>query len=214
MSERTVNTELLDTSTDIAYLQATDTAHIDRIDMCDVTVVVAGNNPSNITFVDGDVDTDEDTITETAHGFTTGMKITELTTTGTLPAGLALSTVYYAIVVDADTIKLATSQANALAGTAVNITAAAGGGTHTVSVETTLAGNVKLQKNNEPRDKTAVWVDIDDDEVTNDTNQRTISAAATFNWALPNMAAREIRAYVTITSGTVTAQTRLHGKGQ
>lgn len=55
-----------------------------------------------------------------------------LTTTTTLPAGLALATDYYVIKVTDLTFKLATSYANAIAGTAINITDA-GTGTHTMS---------------------------------------------------------------------------------
>jgi hypothetical protein len=55
-----------------------------------------------------------------------------LTTTTTLPAGLALATDYYVIRVSDTTCKLATSYANAIAGTAINITDA-GTGTHTMS---------------------------------------------------------------------------------
>jgi hypothetical protein len=83
-------------------------------------------------FVDGDVTTGSDSIAETAHGLETG-DIVRLTTTGVLPAGLALATNYWVIRVDADNFKLASSLANAEAGTAVDITAAAGGGTHTVT---------------------------------------------------------------------------------
>lgn len=89
---------------------------------------------SNFDFVDGDVDTAADTITETAHGYVTGVRVT-LSTTGTLPTGLSPTTTYYTIRVDADTLKLATSYANAVAGTAADITAASGGGTHTLSLD-------------------------------------------------------------------------------
>jgi hypothetical protein len=83
-------------------------------------------------FVDGDVTTGTDTIAETAHGLVTGDKV-RLTSTGTLPAGLALLTDYYAIRVDNNNFKLASSAKNAERGIAVDITAAAGGGTHTVT---------------------------------------------------------------------------------
>jgi hypothetical protein len=56
----------------------------------------------------------------------------QLTTTTTLPAGLSLATDYYVIKVTDTTIKLATSYANAVAGTQVNITDA-GTGTHTIN---------------------------------------------------------------------------------
>jgi len=61
----------------------------------------------------------------------TGTRV-QLTTTTTLPAGLALATNYYVIKVTDSTCKLATSYANAIAGTAINITST-GTGTHTMS---------------------------------------------------------------------------------
>lgn len=68
---------------------------------------------------------------DTAHGFTTGMKV-QLTTTDTLPTGLSLATDYYIIRVDADNYKFATSIANAGAGTAISWTDD-GVGVHTVT---------------------------------------------------------------------------------
>lgn len=68
------------------------------------------------------------------HGFRTGDGAERLTTTTTLPAGLALATDYFAIVDDVDHIRLATSLANAEAGTAVNITDA-GTGVHTLTIQ-------------------------------------------------------------------------------
>lgn len=56
----------------------------------------------------------------------------QLTTTTTLPGGLSLATDYYVIKVTDLTCKFATSYANAVAGTAVNITDA-GTGTHTIN---------------------------------------------------------------------------------
>jgi len=83
-------------------------------------------------FLDADVSVAADTITETAHGFATGSPI-RLTTTGTVPGGLATGVTYWVIRTDANTIQLATSRANALIGTQIDITSAAGGGTHTVN---------------------------------------------------------------------------------
>lgn len=56
----------------------------------------------------------------------------QLTTSGTLPTGLSLATDYYVIKVTDTTCKFATSYANAVAGTAVDITGA-GSGTHTIN---------------------------------------------------------------------------------
>lgn len=99
--------------------------------------------PATMTFVDADVSVANNTITETAHGYYTGVK-GALTTSGVLPGGLS-ATNYYVIRVDANTFKLATSAANALAGTAVDITSAAGGGTHTFTPATISGASYKLQ---------------------------------------------------------------------
>lgn len=57
----------------------------------------------------------------------------QITTVGTMPTGLTASTTYYAIRQSATVIKFATSYKNALAGTAIDITAA-GAGTFAVNV--------------------------------------------------------------------------------
>lgn len=67
----------------------------------------------------------------TGHGFTTGSTV-DLLTTGTLPTGLSTGTVYYVIRIDDDIISLASTKANAFAGTALPITIATGSGTHTI----------------------------------------------------------------------------------
>ena len=61
--------------------------------------------------------------------------LVRFTTTTTLPAGLSLATDYYLIYQSATTFKIASSLANALAGTAINITDT-GTGVHTVTVQT------------------------------------------------------------------------------
>lgn len=163
-----------------------------------------------------DVDITNNQVTIPSHGYLTGMKISGITTTGTLPAALSLLTVYYVIKVDANTIKFATSQANALAGTAVDLTDyGATTSVNTVTVATALAGSIKLQKNNEP-DGTGIdpiWVDLDDDEVLNSTNSQSYAAAGNLNWVLREMAMRELRCVVTNTSGTVTVSVRVNSKG-
>ena len=85
------------------------------------------------TFTDGNVTTATDRVAVTSHGYTTGFAC-QLTTTGTLPAGLALLTYYFLNAIVANTLKFYLSVADALADTnAVDITAAAGGGTHTIT---------------------------------------------------------------------------------
>jgi len=81
-----------------------------------------------------DASTDIITFTSTANipsNILTGTRM-RFTTTTTLPAGISLATDYYYIKVTDSTGKLATSYANAIAGTSVNITDA-GTGTHTAT---------------------------------------------------------------------------------
>lgn len=79
---------------------------------------------------------DDDTLTITGHGYRTGHGPIRLNNSGgALPTGLSNSTDYYAIVVDANTIKLATSADNAAAGTAVAFTTD-GSGTNTIVAQT------------------------------------------------------------------------------
>jgi hypothetical protein len=85
-----------------------------------------GNNATSGTFTAATTDI----CTKTAHGFQTGDRV-RVSSTTTLPAGLAANTTYYVIRLTADTFKLASSDANATAGTAVDITDT-GSGTHSV----------------------------------------------------------------------------------
>jgi hypothetical protein len=81
-----------------------------------------------------DAGTDLCTWTSTANipsNLLTGTRV-RLTTTTTLPAGLATATDYYFIKMSDTTFELASSYANAIAGTQINITDA-GTGTHTVT---------------------------------------------------------------------------------
>lgn len=66
-----------------------------------------------------------DNITITAHGLITG---TACKVTGSIPAPLALATVYYVIVIDANTIQMASSWANAIAETQITLTDTVTGG--------------------------------------------------------------------------------------
>jgi hypothetical protein len=68
------------------------------------------------------VNTTAETITYTGHGLTTGDRIKYFDGGSTAITGLTDETIYYAIAVDADTFKVATTAENATAGTAVNLT--------------------------------------------------------------------------------------------
>lgn len=91
----------------------------------------------------GDAATDQLTLSTTTANFATGEPVT-VSSTGALPAGLVASTTYYVIRVDpvstpTGKIKLATSYANAIAGTAIDITT---NGTPTCTV--TISGQIQL----------------------------------------------------------------------
>lgn len=92
------------------------------------------NNDSGQTFTGATTDI----CTAVAHGFN-GLERVRLTTSNTLPAGLATATDYYVIYLSADTFSLATTPALAKAGTAVDITDT-GTGTHTITKYENLAG--------------------------------------------------------------------------
>lgn len=77
-------------------------------------------------------------LTITGHGLNTGDGPFQLTTTGSLPTGLSTLTDYYVIKFDANTIQLATSRANALAGTFI-VLSSNGTPTNTINGNTPLS---------------------------------------------------------------------------
>ena len=93
---------------------------------------------TNFTFLPGDVNASTDVIT-VGKNIKTGTPIVFTNAGGGAPAGITAGTVYYAINASATTIKVATTLANAQAGTAIDITTA-GTGTHTCAVKIRWAG--------------------------------------------------------------------------
>lgn len=141
------------------------------------------------TFVAANVTPAADTITITAHGFVTGLKVA---LTGTnLPGGLS-ATNYWVIVVDANTIKLATSLANASAGTAVDITSA-GTTSDAALTPASLSQVVKLQQSNDG----VTYFDVSGLTVT-------ITGAGNTLWLVTSPPTYWHRIVVTPTSGALT----------
>lgn len=70
-------------------------------------------------------------VTFTNHGFLLGQPI-QITTTGALPTGLSVSTTYYVVPANANSFSLATSLANAAAGTTI-ATSGSQSGVHTLT---------------------------------------------------------------------------------
>ena len=75
-----------------------------------------------------------DTLTFRNHRFLTGQRVTYTDGGGTAIGGLTDGTVYFIIKVDQNTIQLATNASNAAAGTAIDLTSGAAGGSHTLNV--------------------------------------------------------------------------------
>jgi hypothetical protein len=156
-----------------------------------VAAALAGGLASNI-------DLSSDAITIASHGYITGTKAA-LTTAGTLPTGVT-ATNYWIIKIDDNTVKLASSLANAVAGTKVNITVD-GSGTHTLTPAAAGSNTFKLQKSNV--NDTTSWIDITDMSVT-------IATSATntmFEVALPKY--RYMRLIYTASAGQINLATTL-----
>jgi hypothetical protein len=73
------------------------------------------------------------TVTKTAHGFATGMKL-QVTSDDTLPTGYTALTDFFVVRIDADTFKLSDTEAHALAGTNIVDPVNDGTGNHTFTI--------------------------------------------------------------------------------
>lgn len=95
-----------------------------------IDITAAGSGTNTLTTADPDpfevnlttaINYTTNVITKASHGFYTGCPV-DITHQGfPLPSGLAVSTTYYVIVNSANTFQLATSLANAVAGTAIDL---------------------------------------------------------------------------------------------
>lgn len=151
--------------------------------------------------VASEVDVADNEITIPSHGLTEGLK-GQLTTTGTLPAGLSLATDYFVIVVDANTIQLATSLALAQAGTAVDITnQGASASVNTFTATALAGGTIKLQQAND----TDYPVDL------GSATNITVDATLSLEKDRPTM--RYVRPYITLTAGHISASLQVLVKG-
>lgn len=158
-----------------------------------VQAVYSDATPAAKTFVAANVKTNvqspASSIAITAHGFFTGLKVA---LTGTnLPTGLS-ATNYWVIVIDANTISLASSLANAVAGTKVSITAA-GTTADAALTPATISQVVKLQASNDGTN----FSDISGKTVT-------VTGAGNTVWDLGAVTYRVLRIVVTPTSGAMT----------
>lgn len=173
-------------------------------DVSDASLVAAYakwtvNSPTASTFAAADIDLANDSIGEPSHGFLTGL-VGQLTTTGTLPTGLAAATDYYVIQVDANTYKLATSASNAEAGTAIDLTDG-GTGDHTFTPKALSGASIKYQKSADGVN----WTDISGASAS-------ITAAGEYWYEASNVAYGQIRAVFAIASGSIDLQINVNKK--
>lgn len=155
---------------------------------------------TDVDFVDGDVNTTTNEVTATAHGLTQGL-VVQLTTTGTLPTGLSTGTDYRIDVVDANTIRFL----NASTGAVINITAASGGGTHTITDEALANASIKLQGSNKP--DVLDWEDIPN-------SSTNITAAGGVLLNVSNAGYGFVRAVVALDSGSIEMTCVINGKSE
>lgn len=137
-------------------------------------------------------ETNPDRITIATHGLYTGSKVVT-STGGTLPNNLTATT-HYVIKIDANTLQLATSLANALAGVCITLVDD-GSGTHTLTPSATVAA-IKIQ-----------W-SVDDstyeDVPSGYGGESQDMTAATVNmWSINNVQPSYYRAVITQTGGLI-----------
>lgn len=109
-----------------------DATHFSLPDMRGRTPLGVGARTWALSFDASAVNASTDQITITANKNVYTGKAVVLSTTSSAPGGLTAGSTYYIVVVDSTHIQLATSLANAIAGTVINITTQ-GAGTHTLT---------------------------------------------------------------------------------
>jgi hypothetical protein len=167
----------------VTNTQALSAIGMDQYSNFVVQYAVTVNTPSAGTFTAAVTDI----CTKVAHNMATGLKV-QVSTTTTLPAGLSAVTDYFVINLTADTFKLASSLAFALAGTAVDISTT-GTGTHTVTPTAIAGGVLKMQESVDGQ----TWYDI-----ASVTANITATVTALFQSTSKTL---QIRPYFTLTAG-------------
>lgn len=189
--------DLTQTTGTIVTTAYSDAINLTGISLFSAQCVVDVNTPSAKEFT---ADNTTSTFTAAAHGFTTGLKGQVSNAGGALPTGLSGSTDYFVIVLTANTFKLATSLANALAGTALTISDD-GTGTQTFTPTAIAGANVKLQKSNDG----SSWTDEGSaTNITVDANIFLEKADCCFKY---------MRVAYTLTAGSLSASNLILGKG-
>ena len=99
--------------------------------MATLSLIISGETAPSRTFVDAAVDTSTEVITIPGHNLQNGDVVRFTNSGGGLPTGLTSNHPYYVISRTEGTFKVSATSG----GSAVNISAASGGGTHTVTLQ-------------------------------------------------------------------------------
>ena len=112
------------------------------------TFTVSTTADDTLTFVDSDITAGSDIVTLVGHSYTAGQVVRIATSGDETPSGLSLATDYYITTVSGNDFGFATTYANAIAGTAIDIgLSSTQDDTFTIAVSATLEGmNVELDE--------------------------------------------------------------------
>jgi hypothetical protein len=152
----------------------------------------------------------------TAHGYETGLKgqTSVKSGGGTLPTGITTSTDYFVIAVDANTIKLAASLANALAGTEINMTNQGTTANVFTFTPTAVAGGVIHAEGSVDG---VNWQDVYTAVVSSSSTlaaTATVTATGGAMWNLPSIGYRKLRVHFTCTAGQVAITGQVSAKNE
>jgi hypothetical protein len=141
--------------------------------------------------VNSEVDLENGSLLIPSHGMPLGLKI-RLTTTGTLPAPFLTATDYFVIPVDTNSVQLAASLADALAGEFIEIEdQGSSGGVGTLTAVALAGATVTFQKSNDGQ----TWVNIQ--------SATSISSDGSVLLSQPNVSYRYFKAVKALTAGVV-----------
>lgn len=198
--------ESVDTiNTATEYIHLVDTGAL-PIETLVFQAYVISLTPPDRVFGSSDVSVANNTLTHTAtHDLYDGQAVTA-TTSGTLPGGLATSTTYYVIRVNAASLKLATSRANALAGVAIDLTTQ-GTGNHTLVVPALSGCSIGVEHSNDGE----TFFEVSGS--TTALSQGGIGAGASLMIELSSLKSRYYRVKLAITTGTLSSTVLAVGKG-
>lgn len=191
------NTETLPTFASVTNSSWIETT---KLTAMSIQAVIDVNTPTAKTFT---ADAATEIFTATAHGFVTGLKTQVSNSGGALPAGLSAVTDYFVIKIDANTFYLATSLANALAGTNLLITTN-GTGTQTITPTAIAGASIKLQETND--------TDLTPADVAS--SSQNITADATLILQYPSLGrCKYVRTQTNLTAGSMSQTQRAFGVG-